>query len=131
MARPTSRQPVLFADPAEVRDFAAELDEALLQCRELGHLWSPWTASWSGEEGCYHRTLRCDRCTTERNQSLSDRGAVLTNSYVYPEGYLHEGMGRIAGDGRDMLRLESVLRATQGPPNFKRKRNTNRKRKAA
>lgn len=130
MARSRSRQPVLFADPAEVREFAAHLSEALLQCRELGHLWSPWTASWSNTEGCYHRTLRCDRCTTERSQTLSDKGTVLTNQYAYPEGYLHAGMGRIAGDGRDMLRLESVLRSTQGPPNFKKK-NTSRKRRAA
>ena len=127
MARAQSRRPISFADPVEVREFAADLSEAWLECRELGHLWAPRTAHWSGEDGCYYRTLRCDRCETERDQTLSDRGAVLSNSYNYPDGYLLEGMGRIAGEGRDMLRLASVVRTTQ--PKAK-KRNTNR-RKAA
>lgn len=123
MARDRRRQPIMFADPYEVQDFAAGLSSSELQCRELGHLWEPHSGFWSPEDGCFYRTLRCDRCTTERNQTLSDKGAVLTNGYLYPEGYLHQGMGRIAGEGRDMLRLESVTRDN----NPKRKRNTNRK----
>jgi hypothetical protein len=34
----------------------------------------------------------------------------VTNKYIHPEGYLHKGMGRIIGEGRGLLRLESIKR---------------------
>lgn len=93
----------------EIQDFAAELPEKFLECRELGHLWRPWTAR-SNELGGYDRTLRCTRCLTKREQVITARGIVHSNKYIHPEGYLHKGMGRIVGDGRGLLRLESVKR---------------------
>lgn len=102
-----------FADPHEVADFAAGLELDWLYCRTYQHNWKPWTAHWSDHEGCYEVSIRCNRCTTRRIQRMSDKGAVLSSHYEYPEGYLHEGMGRIAGEGRDALRLESVTRVVK------------------
>lgn len=103
--------PVPYADPSEVADFAASLSESFLQCRELGHNWKPWTVRWLPEEVHYERALKCSRCHTERWQALTDRGAVLSGHYVYPDGYVVQGLGRIVGEGRDALRLESLTRA--------------------
>src|SRR5262245_10436346 len=122
MARRTAKRAAIqWAEPDEVRDFAHGLSESALQCRELGHLWRPYTASFSTHEGVYHRSLRCSRCRTERVQVLSDKGTVLSNGYVYPDGYLHAGMGRIAGDARDVLRLESLQRSVNKPQRQPRK----------
>ncbi len=98
-----------FADPQEVKHFAAGLDLDWLFCRTYQHNWKPWSANWSDHEGCYQVKIRCNRCHTKRVQKISDKGQVLTSHYEYPEGYLHD-MGRIAGEARDMLRLESVTR---------------------
>lgn len=99
-----------FADPQEVADFAAGLESEWLFCRTYQHNWKPWSAHWSDHEGCYDVKIRCNRCTTKRVQKMSDKGTVLSSHYEYPEGYLHAGMGRIAGESRDVLRLESVTR---------------------
>lgn len=99
-----------YADPGEVADFAAELPISHLHCRELGHNWKPWVARIA-EDGGFERALRCTRCRAERWQSLTRGGSIVSSHYVYPDGYIHEGLGRIVGDGRDALRLESLTRA--------------------
>lgn len=97
------------ADLAQVEEFAAGLPKKYLHCRELGHLWRPYTAR-RHPDGGFERTLRCSRCTTRRHQTLSSRGMVVSSHYEHPEGYLTQGIGRIAGDGRGLLRLESISR---------------------
>jgi hypothetical protein len=99
-----------YADSDEVRDFAAGLSDQFLLCRELGHQWRPFFARWDAEENAFQRTLKCSRCKTQRHQWLSYSGSVLGNYYEYAEGYTHKGLGRIVGEGRDHLRLESVTR---------------------
>lgn len=98
-----------YAQLQEVEQFAAELPEKFLHCRELGHLWRPFKAG-RHPDGGFERTLRCTRCRTRRHQSLSSRGMILSNRYEHPEGYLSLGLGRIAGEGRGLLRLESLSR---------------------
>lgn len=98
-----------FAQLGDVKSFAASLPEKYLHCRELGHLWRPYRAG-RHPDGGFERTLRCSRCRTRRQQSLSSTGMVLTNQYIHPEGYLSEGIGRIVGEGRGILRLESIMR---------------------
>lgn len=99
-----------YADRASVEDFAAGLPEKHLLCRELGHNWRPWTAEYVKAQRCYERALRCTRCRAERWQTLSRSGEILSSRYVYPDGYVSHGMGRIVGEGRDALRLESLTR---------------------
>jgi hypothetical protein len=100
---------VRWAALSEVEDFATELPEEFLLCREMGHRWLPYQAALNND-GTYHRALRCPRCKTKKVQEISSRGAILATHYKHPEGYLHEGMGRIAGDGRGVLRLEAIRR---------------------
>jgi hypothetical protein len=58
----------------------------------------------------YERTLECGRCSTTRTQWLSAFGATIKGSYSYPDGYTHQGLGRLDGAARDALRLETVTR---------------------
>lgn len=98
------------ADRHDVEDFAATLSVSHLHCREMGHTWRPWVARYDAEHHAYERALRCTRCKTERWQTLGLSGAVLGSVYKYPDGYTCE-LGRIVGEGRDALRLESMTRA--------------------
>lgn len=98
-----------YAALNEVEEFAAGLKVTYLYCRELGHNWKPKNAL-PYEDGGWVRTLNCTRCRTKRLQDLSSTGEILRTKYEHPEGYLHAGMGRIVGDGRGILRLESIKR---------------------
>jgi hypothetical protein len=102
-----------YADPADVASWAGGLSESFLMCREIGHSWRPFSAHWIAEDDCFDRTLRCTRCKTKRVQMLSAHGAIVSSQYIYPDGYQSNGMGRIVGDGRDALRLESLQRLVE------------------
>jgi len=103
------------APKSDAQEFAEGLPTAFLQCRDYGHSWRPYTASWSSEQACWERALKCIRCTAERTQRLSRSGEILRGHYVYPEGYLHApGLGRLTGQDRDALRLESTVRVATG-----------------
>lgn len=99
----------LWADNDEIAKFAEDLSEEFLMCREMGHRWLPHQAE-QHNDGSFTRVLRCPRCRTRKVQSISARGVIEGTQYKHPDGYLHEGMGRIAGDGRGVLRLESIKR---------------------
>lgn len=97
----------------EVQEFAEMLPERFLYCREMGHNWRPYSAGHYKDGGGFERTLRCTRCRTRRVQVITDRGVVLKNRYEYPDGYsAPTGMGQAAraGEGRGLLRLESIRR---------------------
>lgn len=99
------------ADPQEISRWSRGLPDDFLLCRDLGHLWRPYTARFNPEENCYDRTMRCGRCHTERRQTLSLRGEVLSGHYDYAEGYTApKGQGRLTGNARGALRIESVVR---------------------
>lgn len=77
-----------YENPA---DWAASLEGHLLHCRELGHSWDGYTASYDAKSRSYDRTLKCASCGTERRQILDSRGEVLKNGYGYVPGYLAKG----------------------------------------
>lgn len=98
-------------DPVDfdITAWTEALSDQHLLCRDIGHTWRPARA-WI-EDGTYGRMMRCLRCKTERHQTLTHAGHVLANRYDYPDGYLApKGHGVMAGEDRDGLRLESVLR---------------------
>lgn len=107
------RRHLRAAPPAETVTadvFAARLSDTALHCRELGHTWRPLVARWEAESRSFHRRLRCAKCKTERVQLLSARGHVVSNHYVYPDGYLAKHVeGGLTGR-RDVYRLEAVIR---------------------
>lgn len=90
--------------------FAARLTDAALHCRELGHTWRPLVARWESDSRSFHRRLRCSKCRTERVQLLSSRGHIVSNHYVYPDGYLAKNVEGAVGGRRDLYRLEAVIR---------------------
>jgi hypothetical protein len=97
------------AEIADVRDFAESLPERFLYCREMGHNWRPFSAG-RHKDGGFERVLRCTRCKTKRFQGIDHRGIIMSSHYEYPDGYTTDGLGRIVGEGRGVLRLESIKR---------------------
>jgi hypothetical protein len=110
MPRHLTRVPDDDSEPIPVDTFAARLSDKWLRCRELGHQWRPLVASWEPESRTFHRALRCPSCHTERRQILGARGSVVSNSYVYPRGYLATNVEGAVSGRRDVFRLESVVR---------------------
>lgn len=107
-----------YADIGAVESFAEGLSDKFLHCRELGHLWRPTGSAGridleGTKERGWFRKLKCYRCQTKRIQELDHHGMILSNRYVHPEGYLMEGLGRIVGDGRGVLRLASLKRTVK------------------
>lgn len=100
----------MYAHPDDAAEFAANLPNKFLACRERRHTPEAYTAEWLREQRCYRRQLICSRCGTVIRQLISATGELLAQSYLYPEGYLAHRMGRIVGEGRDAVRLESVKR---------------------
>lgn len=99
------------ADPKSVADWSSNLPDSYLLCRDMGHTWRPFKVRYESELNAYSRVLRCGRCKTERVQSVSLSGLILTGNYTYPTGYqTPQGSGRITGSGRGALRLESTMR---------------------
>lgn len=113
MARRIIRPPTIFAEVSAVESWAATLPSAFLLCREMGHNWRPWRAVWNGDQQAYDRILMCHRCKSKRSQVLSVGGHVVRSAYDHAEGYLAQGLGRVSGEGRDRLRLESVKRSVE------------------
>lgn len=97
-----------------VQAATAEIRTEHLACRDYGHAWAPFTASWSGTERAYFVQLRCARCGTLRARVIDRRGAQVASHYVYADGYLVHGLGRLTGSDRDSVRLASVQRLIQG-----------------
>jgi len=91
--------------------FASGLSNRVLSCRELGHVWVPWTVEVVKERrrvGGYLRIMKCRQCRAERHQVLDSRCGVVSNSYRYPDGYLAKNVE--AGVTRDVFRLEAINR---------------------
>jgi hypothetical protein len=108
-----------YAKPRDVEAFAGELKIVALQCRTYGHSFRPFTVRQQKAEGhpssYYEQVLRC-RCRVKRILVLSRTGSVLSSRYDYTDspGYLSKGLGRIVGEGRDVLRLENITRLLEG-----------------
>lgn len=107
-----------YAKPREVETFAEGLKQQHLLCRTYGHSFAPFTVTRTAAEGkpavYYEQILRC-KCRVKRRLVLSRTGALISSTYDYTEaeGYLTHGIGRIVGEGRDVLRLESITRLVE------------------
>jgi hypothetical protein len=95
----------------EVVDWAGKLRGSFLACRDMGHVWHPFTARYVDADRVYLRTLRCNRCKTERVQELSMTGLIFRSWYKYPDGYAApDGTGHLLAEDRGSLRAESIVR---------------------
>lgn len=100
----------MSTDEPSADEWAQTLPDRFILCRDMGHIWRPFTARL-GPGNTYERTLRCSRCKTERQQTLSSGGVVLSGHYTYEPGYrAPSSVGFLSRDARSTLRLESTLR---------------------
>lgn len=88
-----------------------------LMCRTLGHAWGPIAADRVGRMGGDPLWLRCERCDTERHDSISIvTGALVTRQYVYEDSYRHAFDNDFAdaaptrSDFRRMLLSEAIIK---------------------
>lgn len=108
-----------YAKPRDVQAFAEGLKNQHLMCRTYGHGFNPYTVTRATAEGnkavYFEQTLRC-KCRVKRRLLLSRTGAIISSTYDYTEapGYLTQGIGRVVGEGRDVLRLEGITRLMEG-----------------
>jgi hypothetical protein len=109
MARPP-RQPPMYAERGDVEAAAVSWTTQQLECRDMGHHWVPMDAVHIRRLQYYRVSHNCSRCGMVRVRELSESGHVYATSYEYPDGYLLQGLGRIAGDGKDAIRLAALLR---------------------
>lgn len=89
----------------------ATMAAGALDCRDYGHNWRPFDA-WRVARGAVEQRLRCQSCGTVRRRLLSRQGDVLAVGYVYPEGYLIAGLGRLTGSDRGRVRLATLAGLT-------------------
>jgi hypothetical protein len=73
-----------------------------VRCNTFGHAWfdydnSEWKPQWG-----LPLVLRCERCGTERRDTIGATGQKVGRSYIYPEGYKYEKGTR---PNRDTFRL--------------------------
>lgn len=84
------------------------MSDGHLLCRDFGHSWRPWDVEYIPQRRQYVEALVCARCETVRRRLLDGDGALLANSYSYPDGYLVHGIGRMTGDDRNDMRLAGL-----------------------
>lgn len=77
-----------------------------LLCRDLQHSWSPYEAR--SVKGGFERTLRCVRCKSLKKQSLDVQGYILRSEFIYTDGYLRPGEGRLSRADRAELRVRNL-----------------------
>jgi hypothetical protein len=93
-----------------IESFAHSLSAGYLACRELGHVWKPFTATYDGEARVIDRRLRCNRCKTQRVQLITMAGHVISNHYKYADGYQAKNVEKGVRYSRDQFRIEAVTR---------------------
>jgi hypothetical protein len=107
------------ATAKDVKKASKEWDDAVLDCRLLGHSWQGLDAQHVKKYRYWYRTFRCTRkCGCIRWEELSDRtGLVFGKGMIYPTDeygkntyLMPKGTGRITGELRGVLRLEALRR---------------------
>lgn len=75
------------------------------KCRTWGHAWDTFTPPGTKRPPGWGQrfSLRCERCTTERHDTIDSLGALSSRQYVYPDDYK---MSKDETPTRDQLRLD-------------------------
>jgi len=105
-----------MASERDVAEWAADLPDEYLECRDYGHNWKPWAVRFDEEHNAYVRVARCGRCKSTRPEWMGMGGSRDRTSIAYRDGYLAPaGTGRLVMKDKDALRLESVTRQLNDP----------------
>ena len=57
-----------------------------VRCRVFGHKWDEYDSSWTPLWGD-PITVRCERCTTERRDTIGNNELLIQRHYEYPDDY--------------------------------------------
>lgn len=94
-----------YADASAVESVAADWPVTFLECRTRAHNWRPLDDLHNTFYHVHTVTERCGRCKGERTRDEGERGEILSDwGYDMKPGYYLEGIGRIAGASRNVLR---------------------------
>ena len=105
-----------MASKRDVADWAAELPDEYLECRDYGHKFKPWAIRFDDEHNAYVRVARCASCKSTRPEWLGLGGAREKANIAYRDGYLAPaGSGRLVMEDRNALRMESITRQLNDP----------------
>lgn len=86
------------------------MDTSFVYCRRYRHGWEPWQAEALPRKAGFIEAIRCWRCGTERHEVLDRYGDQTKHPrYVYPDGYLMKGVGRLMASDRGQLRIASIM----------------------
>lgn len=81
-----------------------------VRCNTLGHSWDDYDSNWAAPSGTAPLTLRCQRCGTERRDTIDSYGDLVTRSYSYPEGYRYGRGERPSRSDFRMVLLQERMR---------------------
>jgi len=100
-----------IASTRQVAQVAQGLSDAFLRCRDIGHQWRLYYQHREGS--VIVRKMWCPSCKTNRKTKINRYGEVVSNSYDYDDGYLIEGLGRVQGRSKALLRAEAINRSPE------------------
>jgi hypothetical protein len=86
-----------------------QMTPEFVACRDYGHSWKPFTATWNPTFRYYESQLKCQRCNTVRTRFIGPQGQRAGGRYDYVDGYTIKGLGFLSVDDRDHIRLASML----------------------
>jgi hypothetical protein len=92
---------------------------AYIRCRTIGHSWFDYDSNWTPQFGT-PLTLRCERCGTERRDTINTWGDLLARHYTKPENYDRK-KDEQALTRSDFRVLLMSIRAQEAKPGGKRK----------
>lgn len=85
---------------------------SMSECRDLRHAWVNWRGHQEGKT--FIRILQCERCGTQRVETLDTRGRLKKSAtYRYNPEYKIEG-GPLTAEERGAIRLMSMQASFEG-----------------
>lgn len=85
-------------------------------CRDLGHPWRLIDSKYLRGQGYYLQHLQCPNCGSEKDRKIDLRGRLRHPKYLYVEGYVRHGQGRMTAEQRAEMRLDLVQDQTHHYP---------------
>ena len=111
-----------YLDCEGVYQLAIEMDPQFLACRTGRHRLSPDNSVYNPVYLYNHNTYKCACGLIKHEITTSTFPFRVLDSWPdYPEGYLLHGVGRIAGEGMDVLKGVQMQRVFAKPARMKMK----------
>jgi hypothetical protein len=86
-----------------------DIADVFLGCRDYGHAWRAHDVRIARKAAEIHRVFEClHGCGTQRTQVLNTAGYLVRNFYVYADGYVLVGAGRLTAEQRAQIRVAST-----------------------